>query len=121
MIYMFTQIGRLEELEDWKLTSKTNLQIGTNDFLTLDKGYLRLLSGLRRLKGLNLRVFQNIELGIKEAEWMLKHWKSLIHVEVYDGKPGHTNDGSEWRIGPAMATLQARRPWISISRHYQYV
>ncbi|KAF8924155.1 hypothetical protein BGZ58_002107, partial [Dissophora ornata] len=108
MIYMFTQLGRLAVLEDWRLTSSA-------DLLTLDKGYLRQLSGMRRLKGLNLRRCPNIKLGVKEAEWMLEHWKQLIHVKVYDGKLAHSHDEYEWPLDAAKATLQARRPWISVS------
>ncbi|KAF9356904.1 hypothetical protein BGX34_009702 [Mortierella sp. NVP85] len=104
--YMFTQIGRLTELEEWKLVSWTEL-------INVGVGYLDLLAGLKRLKCLDLRRCPNNRLDVKEAEWMLEHWTSLIQLFLYRGRKRSARyiDMPHHHV---KETLLSKRPWMRI-------
>ncbi|KAF9201961.1 hypothetical protein BGZ49_007853, partial [Haplosporangium sp. Z 27] len=70
--YIFTQIGRLANLED--MTPSTRIY-------SLDRsgGYLRKLTGLERLRELELHI-SDYKITIEDAQWMLKHWKRSLHL-----------------------------------------
>ncbi|KAG0246975.1 hypothetical protein B0O80DRAFT_455086 [Mortierella sp. GBAus27b] len=103
--YMFLQIGRLKELEEWRLATSTQL-------ISVDVGYMDCLKELKQLKCLDLTRSHNNQLGIKEAEWMLNNWARLIHLVVSSG-----NKSARSRAGPSddvRLALLARRPWMQI-------
>ncbi|ORZ27262.1 hypothetical protein BCR41DRAFT_346574, partial [Lobosporangium transversale] len=105
--YIFSQLGRLEGLKDWKLASSINL-------LTLEKGYLRWLPRLKQLRSLDLRRYSFLEIGAAEARWMIDNWTSLVHLDFNYLKGVHRGLEGGPLPEDASQLLLTRRPWMTI-------
>ncbi|KAI7822988.1 hypothetical protein BC939DRAFT_529183 [Gamsiella multidivaricata] len=108
MHYIFEQVGRLTELEEWTLGRKF-------EQLYLSGGFLIWLSGLKRMKSLVYRArTQDQQLDVEEAKWMIENWPALIHIVLRCVKGNNlTNEGHQAE-DQFKATLKKRRPWIHI-------
>ncbi|KAF9346025.1 hypothetical protein BGX26_002502, partial [Mortierella sp. AD094] len=78
MEHAFSQIGKLAQLEEWRLDSDLALLDQTN-------GYQGHLAGLKRLKILNLRCYSRyLWLTASDIKWMLEHWPRLGQIFLSD-------------------------------------
>ncbi|KAF9917764.1 hypothetical protein BX616_011355 [Lobosporangium transversale] len=98
---MFTQLGRLEQLQELFIQAHDNINV---DILALKHGYLSRLCMLKQLRGLCYEPDgHRIEWGQEEAQWMVEHWTKLVCIEMED------QEGGLFQM--EMLTL---RPWITI-------
>ncbi|KAF8984294.1 hypothetical protein BGZ46_008382 [Entomortierella lignicola] len=97
--YIFLQISEMNNLQMLGLRSTIQL-------LTMEKGYLTQLTGLKQLRHLAMSG-GNLELGKDEAEWMIEHWKRLIHITL--------RHIGEWE---AYKFMKEKRPWITIEKFW---
>ncbi|KAF9107133.1 hypothetical protein BGX27_008869 [Mortierella sp. AM989] len=80
--YIFSQIGRLTQLQDWSIHTRVSV-------LSLRTGYLHLLSGLKQLRLLDLSSYANgSDISLEEAKWMLKNWEKLETLLVKSATDG---------------------------------
>ncbi|KAF9346143.1 hypothetical protein BGX26_002365 [Mortierella sp. AD094] len=106
--YLFSQIGKLTELEE--------LGIGANvDLLVLEDGYLGQLAELKRLRRLDLRSYRG-QLFTENVRWMIEHWKRLSCFVVSFSFIPHWFQGSGQArpYNSAIEELLSRRPRIQI-------
>ncbi|KAF9110003.1 hypothetical protein BGX27_006882 [Mortierella sp. AM989] len=95
--YMYTQVGSLSQLEEFRLGGwMMLLQIQTS---------LEKLAGLKKLKVLDLRNHTFIKWSEEEAEWICDNWTGLI--EILGIKGLKTRDVVEM--------IKARRPWMEFN------
>ncbi|KAF9959992.1 hypothetical protein BGZ72_008191 [Mortierella alpina] len=114
----FEQIARLQKLEVLALDINTgyNSEARADDHawdLTLSKGWLGELTGLKNLRSLSLPAGVWSMMSQAEVEFMLKHWPLLNEVTLR-GKPSGYN--SSWRLGSHWQWLVNQRPQLRFSR-----
>ncbi|KAI7822987.1 hypothetical protein BC939DRAFT_452446, partial [Gamsiella multidivaricata] len=108
MHYIFEQVGRLIELEEWTLEREFEL-------LYLSDGFLIWLSGLKRMKSLVYEARQqDQQLDAVEAEWMIENWPALIHIVLRGVNGNKLSKEGQLAEDQFKATLKERRPWIHI-------
>ncbi|KAF9997144.1 hypothetical protein BGZ80_010175 [Entomortierella chlamydospora] len=107
LVYLFEQIGRLINLREMSLKFGINL-------LELRRGYLSRLSGLKQLRGLDIRGSSCFHLGEMEAVWVDENWSRLVHLLLPSQILSDVNIPIENGLEDFKATMQARRPWIWI-------
>ncbi|KAI7822989.1 hypothetical protein BC939DRAFT_452453, partial [Gamsiella multidivaricata] len=108
MHYIFEQVGRLTELEEWTLEREFEL-------LYLSDGFLIWLSGLKRMKSLVYEVRkQDQQLDVTEAKWMIENWPALSHIVVHGVNGNKLSKEGQLAEDQFKATLKERRPWIHI-------
>ncbi|KAF9201957.1 hypothetical protein BGZ49_007849 [Haplosporangium sp. Z 27] len=105
---VFSQIGGLSQLEDWRLSTSLKL-------LTLENGHLHQLTGLRRLRELDLTSYDS-EVAVEDVKWMINHWGRLGRFMV-----GSTffpicfsNTDKAHPQNKVIEELLSSRPWIQI-------
>ncbi|KAF9201955.1 hypothetical protein BGZ49_007847 [Haplosporangium sp. Z 27] len=103
MDYVFAQIGRLTELEEWKMSM-------WNVFIVVDYGYLDHLTELRRLWRVDLRESGLVHIDV--VKWMAEYWPRLGHLIVW-GKYS-TMDSNYCVNNPTFMKLQASWPGITM-------
>ncbi|KAF9173127.1 hypothetical protein BGX20_004041 [Mortierella sp. AD010] len=109
--YVFSQIGRLLDLEEWHL-------IGPKDLLTMRRRYLGHLSELKNLKSLNFSCSEDIDIDLTDAEWMLQNWTRWTHLVMYERT--YRKWTSQYRQSGLMEVLKKlvdSRPWMRICGH----
>ncbi|KAG0364911.1 hypothetical protein BGZ54_007038 [Gamsiella multidivaricata] len=111
MTYLFSQIGILTKLQQWRL------QTSDVDLWQLEGGYLGLLAGLKQLRACYFeRLFPiRFQIGTRVAEWMIEHWPRLIHVGMLNGFAKERLEASDRHALHAFTeTLLANRPWLQV-------
>ncbi|KAF9966171.1 hypothetical protein BGZ70_003087 [Mortierella alpina] len=107
---VYTQIGRLEKLEVLALDRDTGPYTLGGDYswdLTLSKGWLGEMAGLKRLKTLTLQGVFWSKMGQAEVEFMHEHWPLLREINLY-GNSLPLGPQSPWRW------LLNKRPQLSL-------
>ncbi|KAF9118050.1 hypothetical protein BGX30_004876 [Mortierella sp. GBA39] len=117
MDYMFSQFGKLQQLEEWDFVA------GPVDlFILAAGGYLRQLSDLKSLKKLGLGPRTVYRMGAKEADWVAENWTSLENVDLAcDRIHVHIVDISRVKadklaLDTFIHTLRSKRPKISFNK-----
>ncbi|KAF9959996.1 hypothetical protein BGZ72_008195 [Mortierella alpina] len=112
---VYTQIGKLEKLEDLMINTDMSLEgtTKTSDYawnLTVSAGYLGELAGLKSLKRLNLRADFWSTMGQAEVEFMDRNWPLLseITVDVSLSSLSQLKATSHWQW------LRNRRPQLEL-------
>ncbi|KAF9929668.1 hypothetical protein BGZ67_006191 [Mortierella alpina] len=100
--HVYTQIGRLDQLEILALDIDRSEDVmgKEDDFpwdLTLSKGWLGELSGLKNLK--TLRLFSDFwsKMGQAEVEFMREHWPLLSEIRLYGPSSLHLHTALHWQ------------------------
>ncbi|KAF9948773.1 hypothetical protein BGZ72_009360 [Mortierella alpina] len=93
--YLYSQIGRLEKLETLELDMDTgrNTDAKESDYawdLTLSKGWLGEMAGLKNLRSLTLQADFWSKMGQAEMEFIHEHWPLLREI-VLRGNAVHMN------------------------------
>ena len=89
---VYTQIGRLQKLEVLALSIDISQDTAAEEKdyawdLTLSKGWLREMAGLKNLKTLKLHSAFWSKMGQAEVEFMHEHWPWLNEVTLWSQKP----------------------------------
>jgi len=110
---VYTQIGRLEKLEVLALDIDRNGNTGAKEQdyawdLTLSKGWLRELAGLKNLKSLILHADFWSNMGQAEVEFIDEHWSSLREISL-------ERRASSWPTQAHWLWLRKRRPYLRLS------
>ncbi|KAF9947776.1 hypothetical protein BGZ72_010288 [Mortierella alpina] len=100
--WFYGQIGRLEKLEQLaldvrqgELTTAEVTDYGCD--LTLSKGWLGELAGLKSLRCLSLDAEFCIEMGQAEVEFMHQHWPLLCEINIAGSKGLIMRSERHWR------------------------
>jgi hypothetical protein len=104
---MFRQIGRLSKLEtlclDYQVPSGSKQVHDTSD-LTLDRGWLSELAGLKKLRHLTIPLDQ---IGQAEIEFMDSQWPQLEKISfIYGQSDYNVTEKPQWQW------LKKRRPYL---------
>ncbi|CAO3566659.1 unnamed protein product [Mortierella alpina] len=110
---VYTQIGLLEKLEVLALDIDRNGNTGAKEQdyawdLTLSKGWLRELAGLKNLKSLILHADFWSKMGQAEVEFIDEHWPLLRTIRLEGG-------ASSWPTQAHWLWLRKRRPYLRLS------
>ncbi|KAF9356062.1 hypothetical protein BGX26_005783 [Mortierella sp. AD094] len=110
MDYVFLQIGKFTEPEEWCLESSVPVMDQTN-------GYLDQLKDLKELRSLILQSYVGYtELTSSDMRWMLENWPKLryFEVDVGDIPSWHPNFRRTLPKNPVIKELLLGRPWLEI-------
>ncbi|KAF9356063.1 hypothetical protein BGX26_005784 [Mortierella sp. AD094] len=109
MEYIFSQIGKFTELEEWRLQSLIPLMDLTN-------GFLGPLAELKKLERLSLQSYISyVKFKSEDMKWMLEHWPRLRYFEVRVGRiPAWHPDSSNPPKNPVIEELRVGRLWLEI-------
>ncbi|KAF8966862.1 hypothetical protein BGZ46_000278 [Entomortierella lignicola] len=109
MEYLFSQVGRLVELEELRIAANV-------DLLALEQGCLNHLTGLKRLKVLDLESYRG-QLTAENVGWMIEHWERLCYFMVsFSFIPRWFPGCGQTRpFNSAIEELQSRKPWLQIA------
>ncbi|CAO3566661.1 unnamed protein product [Mortierella alpina] len=110
---VYTQIGRLEKLEVLALDIDRSDYTGARERdyawdLTLSKGWLRELAGLKNLKSLSLQADFWSKMGQAEVEFIAEHWPLLREISL-------KRRASSWPTQAHWLWLLDRRPHLRFS------
>ena len=110
---VYQQIGRLKKLEVLALDIVRSEDTGAKEIdyacdLTLSKGWLRELAGLKNLRTLNLQADFWSKMRLAEVRFILKHWPLLTEIHL-GGWSVKWWEQSHWRW------LRRNRPELRIT------
>ncbi|KAF9433528.1 hypothetical protein BGZ76_009318 [Entomortierella beljakovae] len=101
--YLFSNLGTQECLQEWFFDCNSKL-------LTIEKGYLTRLLGLKQLRALEFPEYSiDIYLGEKEAEWIVENWPRLCQFNL------RTRYHPCESLERFKSTMRLKRPWMEIN------